>query len=235
MDLIQAYFQRDLSEAEEDALSRRLKSSPEDAMRLLALAERAYAESGLPEPRLKEKGAGGFLKFLGALALAALAGLGWLRLSSGSGQAPEAPRSLELPSQGSFRTIVPRPAHEQPKAHPKPLSQKPKAAVQAPASAQASWPKVFEPAVQILVDPSDASKMLVRVILGAAAPLKVRVLDSEGQELQVLQNGSMPQGRWDFNWEGPRNASALPAKESYIIEVRSGRFSVRRAVSLERK
>ena len=49
-DLIKKFFQEDLSESEEKALSEKLLSSVEDAVRFGQHAEASYHYFGLPEP-----------------------------------------------------------------------------------------------------------------------------------------------------------------------------------------
>lgn len=51
VELAEAFFERDLSPAEAEALELSLERSPEAAERLLALAERDYQATGLPTPR----------------------------------------------------------------------------------------------------------------------------------------------------------------------------------------
>src|SRR5579883_2058428 len=51
-DLVQEFFQRDLSESEHEALSRLLEQSPEAALNYQNLLEKNYLATGLPQPTL---------------------------------------------------------------------------------------------------------------------------------------------------------------------------------------
>jgi len=101
-DLIEKYFQTDLTAAERVALKEKLASSPEAAQRFGALAEEAYGHFGLPEPqwmgpeKLAKVAKAGFRTgfALGVLVTALLMGfLGW-RLFHGS------PAQATSPAEG---------------------------------------------------------------------------------------------------------------------------------------
>ena len=52
VDLIQAFFERELSESEADLLGKLLQESPDSALRFEGLLETHYLATGLPLPQL---------------------------------------------------------------------------------------------------------------------------------------------------------------------------------------
>ncbi len=51
-DLIQEFFERELSEAEANSLGNLLQESPDSALRFESLLEKHYLQTGLPSPQL---------------------------------------------------------------------------------------------------------------------------------------------------------------------------------------
>lgn len=75
-DLVEEYFERDLTLSEWEALERQLESSTEDSSRFAELARRFYLDLGLPDPA-GPSGGSGLLGNLGGLAMM-LAAIGFL-------------------------------------------------------------------------------------------------------------------------------------------------------------
>jgi hypothetical protein len=111
VDLVTTFFERELSEAEADALGNLLQQSPEEAMRYEGLLEQHYLATGLPVPQVPQSltlppsstglGASGWtgLAVLTALTAAGLLWKFW----------PQAPVETPLkPVPAPIRSVAPR-------------------------------------------------------------------------------------------------------------------------------
>ncbi len=231
MDLVKEFFKRDLSEAEEQNLARKLEAFPEEALRLLEGAEAKYRAYGLPEPR-SPRGAGawsGWLKFAAGLASGLLLAILLDAMGSWAAQEQAAPQA---PSERAPAAERERPGHParaarrppEPKAVPEAPKPRPTAAEAVPA---------LEPLLSVTVDVQTGSMLFASLEIMEASPLVVSVLDSQGRELSRLYEGRAPAGKWGFRWDGKLKDGSLARSGSYVIEARAGRFRVRRMVNLE--
>ena len=210
-DLIHDYFEKDMTEAEKDELGRLLQSSPEASREFAALAERRYAETGLPEPRwpgswgtalpVSLKVAGAAL-ILVSLALLVCKGPEWI-----GGRDAVAP-AVDL-------SALPENREEPRTARP--------AAPQAPTNVT---PESF-------VEGRRCTGLLAVVDKQTPAPARVRVVDAAGREVRVLYDGTLPKGTWVFRWDGRLDSGASPQSGAYVIEVLSAGKTLRQPVTLD--
>jgi hypothetical protein len=206
--LIEQYFQRDLTEAEAEALERELLSSPESAALFNERAEAAYLATGLPahqwpgKPISIPKAASGGLKLiLAALALGAGV-LAWVWYSNQPSEVP-VPKALPLPQ--TQPAPVTKPA-------PKPFA-----------------PKAKAPRPQDL----EADQLNVLVETPQSSLVTIRVLDAQGREVRALFAGVLEAGQKTFRWDGLlADGRAAPAGE-YNIQVQNGSRTLLKKVRIE--
>ena len=264
-DLIIKFFQQDLTETEEKALSDILGSSTEEANRFFQHAEAAYRFCGLPEPH---RAGGGFPRgFLpgGGMNM----GL-WLSLGLTAGLAtwaawhfmhPPAALSPNLNPQALVVASIPpkAPSSSIPESLPektRPISSLPQMS-QAPAheskieeepsgSSSPENPKVDKrPPLETIpaitpVEASTSSKSPhtnLEVLVHRRAPgqVKVQVLDSAGNPVLLLFQGTLQPGSWVFDWNGVLGNGEKALAGTYQIEVVSGRTSQRKKVVIRKK
>jgi hypothetical protein len=204
--LVEEYFRRDLSDAEEEQLAKWLETSPEDTQRLIALMEEHYGRLGLqvPEPDWNQRPLPGFfpkpgfrlfrLWLLAVLAL--LAALGWVSYGRWFAKPKAAP--------------VPAPV-EAPKPQP------PKAAAVPPAGA-----KTHEELSVVVDNPRPGL-------------VTVRVLDSQNREIRLLYAGILPEGQRTFTWDGAGADGQVVGPGTYYLVVESGAQKMRKLVHVNPK
>lgn len=184
-ELANAFFERDLTPAEADALEASLESSPEAAEALLAAAEASYRATGLPEPRWSARRPG-----LGRM------GRGWfvaaLLLGGGALFALKANRTSArvydvAEAEGDMPVV------EVVQADARALEAAPDAGAAAPAAA-ASAP-IEEAARQ-------GSRLGVVLRLKEAQSLKVQVFDAQGRAVRTLFDGRAEAGERRYEWDG---------------------------------
>jgi FlgD Ig-like domain len=201
-DLIQEFFQRDLSEAEQESLNGLLAESPDAASRYENLLEQNYRATGLPRPRLPRSLR--TLRFPGSGGLAGASP--WVKILV-----------LSLAAAGAaLWKFWPRPQAEV----RVPSAQTAPAAVAAQdASRRASLPWVRPQPVK----PSEEGQELSVVVESPQTALvTVRILDAAGREVRALYTGFVQPGRWSFQWDGMlSNGQPAPAG-NYRIDVQSG-------------
>ena len=203
-DLIQEFFTRDLSEAENEALSKLLAESPDAVSRYEGLLEKNYLSLGLPQPVLP-KGLQNPPYISGS---AAAGGSGWMAVGLAglalTGLAvwkfwPQAP-TMTAP-QASVRSEA-----------PKPMPQNVKHAVKPPAPVK---PVAVEPAQE-----GDALSVVVNTTQKSL--VTVRILGPAGQEVRALYTGFVEPGKWSFQWDGRLDSGEAANPGNYRIDVRSG-------------
>ena len=243
-DLIEKFFKKDLTEAEEKALEDQIASSDEAAEGLAKKADEAYQSFGLPEPRwtgpdsLRPKPGFGFLGwfFLVGFVAALGVGLGWFYLHTGPNSSVTSIASKQQPTTvGHSLTPVKKPASVQ----SQPLSIVAVLPVQTakdmPSQRGSSLPTQAQRPVSMALpasqftpidvdrNPNQAfSKLSVQLHLSASRTLVVRVLDGQGKELVLLFSGQLPAGTWAFEWNGLLKDGSLAPAGKYTIEVRAG-------------
>ncbi len=248
-DLIVKFFREDLTEAEEAALSERLLSSTEDALRFGQHAEAAYHYYGLPEPGEPGKGpAGGtgpwkkrlLVAFLGIAGLAAWAWRHWSTV--------ELHGKVLEPSRTEPRASVSTLPAEDPDARADGLLKIPRTPPAPPAPAAERGERVVPtlpttppggiPAapVNLQTRPHDPhSNLEVVVKRHAPGPVTVCVLRPDGAPAVLLYEGLLAAGIWAFDWNGRLADGSLPAPGTYQIQVESGGVTLRKSVVLREK
>ena len=214
-ELLNDYFQRDLSVDEESHVAELLKDSPEEALRFAGLAEAEYKASGYPDPAPRTRGGG--LWLLRGLGLCAAAGAGvWLWCLLQSPAQTEARRVADSPSQD---TAAPSPALQAP-----PAAREPEAA-----------PEV-EAAPDLSVTVLDSGRFKMTVDLAAARRVELSLCDVAGRPLRAFYSGSLDGGRWSFVWDGRlADGSAAQPGVPYQVTLKARGVVLRRWLQLERK
>ena len=206
-DLIQTFFERDLSPEESDQLALVLENSGEESLRFASLGETAYQATGLPDhhwpgtnPFAPGPGAAGKGATLLKILLAA-GGLGaaWWALHK---PAPPVPSALS------------------------PV--KPLAAVQpslAPARPKPAGPLPAVPGLE-------GRNLQVEVDVAHPGLVTVRVLGPQGDEVRHLYTGFLQKGGWRFTWDGLLADGKAAPEGHYLIEVKSGQGNFTKPVDL---
>jgi hypothetical protein len=216
--LVDEFFQRDLTEAEAQSLEELLGKSPEDALRLGEKMKQEYLTMGLPLPALPKHLAyplpGTGLPLLKAAFLAAaLVGAGTL-----------AWRFWPSPA---LQTTLPLASVEKP-AVPPALSQeiihRPEAKLP---------PPPLEIPERLTGSSAEGNRLSVVVELDNPAPVEVRIFDPKDQPVRTLYAGNLEAGKWAIHWDGLlSNGSRAPGGD-YRIQVNSGSNEMSKKVSIE--
>lgn len=200
-DLVQEFFQRDLSEAEHEALSRLLDQSPDAALNYQSLLEQNYLATGLPQPTLPKglqslphigggslSGSGTFLKlFLVGLAATGMAV--WKFWPQSKAIVPGAVQKL------SSKPVLPSVIHRVKPSMPLPVTAGPA---------------------------QEGQELSVVVNTPQKSLVTVRILDSKGQEIRALYTGFVGTGHWAFQWDGLLQNGEAAGAGDYKIDVQSG-------------
>lgn len=207
-DLIQAFFERDLSEDEHEALASLLAESPEAALRYEGLLEASYLLTGLPQPSLPRglrtlghPGSGGWMggSALTKIFIIALAGAAiWKFWPFHALKAPE-PTALTVPvglSASSAKIVGPK------------IASKPFSASQIPSSATGAT--------------RDGKELSVVVDSPQSALVTVRILDGSNREIRTLYTGFVQAGERSFRWDGLLSDGQPAPAGDYRIDVQSG-------------
>ena len=195
--LIQAFFERDLTPAESDQLARLLETSGQDALRFAGLGADVYKATGLPAHHWPGQnawpfhpgGAAGHSLFTWALAALGLSGLAaWWYWPK---PAP-VPQTIILP-----QTSAPKPASPSARSTPRPVKPLP------------------------AVPGLEGRELNVEVDVPKQTLVTVRVLDNQAAEVRHLYTGFLKAGHWRFAWDGllSNGKPALPGR--YVIQVQS--------------
>jgi len=248
-DLVEKFYATDLTGEEEEALDRLLDSSPEAAERFARLAAEAYGRSGQPDP-----GAGGddlasgptamrILLFFGGLFLVAAFGI-WHVLRTGPAPAEGIPSNTSVvsPTQhlGDSNSIpegnvsVPAENGKTPATNLRtpvlPGSSNPKSV----AAHSDATPSKTHLSTDDATDPGHRN-LKVTLELTEAAPVTIRVLDPQGQEVKSLYRGQLQTGKASFTWNGRLANGRKAPPGTYRIETRSGTTVQTREVLLQKK
>ncbi len=217
VDLIQAFFERELSESEADLLGKLLQESPDSALRFEGLLETHYLATGLPLPELP----GSLQKW--APAAGKLGALGWAGLAA----AVAAGVGLLVWKFWPVSEIV-QPAAPQPLAPMAPVSRvlEPKVILKSPSApvhSEATAPSAEGEELSVVVDTREKSLVTVRV------------LDAAGQEVRHLFTGFVEPGQRAFQWDGNLSAGEPAPAGNYRIDVQTGDSHQTKAIRLNLK
>lgn len=204
-DLVKEFFERDLTEAEHEAMARLLEQSPEAALDYERRLEQYYLATGLPQPTLPQSlrylpktGGGGWIS-----------GSGWIKLMA-----------LGLAMGGALWKFWPATKVEIPvTVHPQAARQVPVEPALRSVRPEAGRPLPFHPAAGGLQEGKELSVVL-------DAPRKslvtVRILDDRDKEVRDLYTGFVQPGRWAFRWDGLLENGEPADAGRYRIDVQSG-------------
>jgi hypothetical protein len=209
-DLIQTFFERDLTTEESVELGGLLENSDQEAARFAHLGEEAYRMTGLPAHHwpggihwgggLAGKGSS-FLAFsLTALSLGGLAT--WWFWPRSSAKTP-----------GSISVQIP-PAQSPPVKSPAP-----------PAIPRAVMPMAPVPGLE-------GKELNVVVDAPHESLVTVRVLDAEGMEARFLYTGFLEPGHWSFTWDGLLSNGKAAPQGKYTIQVVSDQGTMAKKIDL---
>lgn len=258
-DLIIKFFREDLSESEESALSDRLSSSIEDALRFGQHAEASYRHYGLPEPKWRGGPPPGFYpksgpKFglwLPVVLLAGLSTWGAWKYRQGNEGKPSssvpvasAP-ALTLSTGMKYKHNV---SHPEKEVVPAPLT---------PEAAQPAGETSLKSGSKITIN--NSSPLPTRAVLPAFTPMNaaiqahhphpnlevlvkqakpgavtVRVLEPNGSQAVMLYQGMLKPGSWIFDWNGRLADGEAPPVGTYQIQIVSGPVTLSKNVVIRK-
>jgi len=209
--LMEKYFFGELTDSEEEKLESLLTESEDAAWEFGQAAEEIYNRYGLPEPGSPEGGPDGPAKrtqhwtwILSIFALLLIVG---------------ALRMIFRPTR-----LSPHPVWTPTKAL-KPIHARKVSAKKISPRHAAALPKAR---MTLAVPPegraSKVSGTNLRVVVHrqTTGPVTVRVVNSQGLEVRRLYGGSLPAGRWAFEWDGRGGDGRLVAPGKYRIVVETG-------------
>ena len=244
-DLVDKFYEGDLTPAEEESLDLLLESSPEAADRFAKRAAEAYARYGLPDMGPESNPGQGFgwrlrLEML-ALVLTLTAGYGWWHhrqsVSSNVSAESQAPAvesrstkpALAKPSGG-------REAGENPSEKLLPQSQKAGLSKAGENQALEGNPvPAVGPASKAPGAGGKASRLRIMVEIGQEGPVTVEILDAQGARVKSLFNGALPSGSYSFSWDGKLEDGRKALPGQYRIETHSGSTVQTQEFSIEKK
>ncbi|HXC63177.1 MAG TPA: FlgD immunoglobulin-like domain containing protein [bacterium] len=200
MELVQAFFERDLSADEAGRLEALLQSDPAAAEAMLAQAQAQYRACGLPEPSWESRPRRGLprgLFWCGGLLMAA--GLAAAFLSDE--RTPCVPVAVWASGSPDREVALPAPAAG---PRPAPAAVPPRPA--APPAAKAS---------------RQGRSLEVRLNLDGSGPVQVTVLDAGGRVRRDLFVGTLSSGEHALPWNGLDDAGRPVAPGEYQVVVAS--------------
>lgn len=253
-DLIIKFFKEDLTEAEEQALSDRLASSVEEALRFGQHAEASYRFYGLPEPQWRgSQPPSGFFPFSGLklglwLGLTLLAGLSVWGLWKYRSQEQifftalfQEPRPTSAVDPASHLGAVPREptsSHISKPAESHLESTEGEAAASAISShevqAPAAPPSSLTPLNTEVQAHHPHTNLEVMVKQAKPGLVTVRVLGPDGSQAVMLYQGDLQPGSWAFDWNGRLADGEAPPGGTYQIQVISGAVTLGKSVSIKK-
>lgn len=250
--LVEEYFKRDLTEAEEEQLARELESSPEEAGEFARSMAKLYQDNGLPEPVWTERplpagrSARGFLKalipallillLLGSLAYRFLARNNPLPILTAPAPTPGQPVEQFVPKKQKAAVQTHSPAR------PKTVSASSVPTLPVATAVPALPPGLVPPPLTApppITPPAAPApgrqyqELSVVVEPTAAGLVTVRVYDSQNSEVRTLFAGIVPVGQRTFTWDGKTDSGAVAPAGTYFIEVKSGENVMRRQVQVQ--
>lgn len=216
-ELANAFFERDLTPAEADALEASLESSPEAAEALLAAAEASYRATGLPEPRWSARRPGLGRLSKGWMVAALLLGGGALFALKASRTSARVYDVAE--AEGDMPVV------EAVQADIRALDAAPDAAAPAPV-ADAAESAPAEDASR------KGSRLGVVLRLKEAQSLKVQVYDAQGRAVRTLFDGRAEAGERRYEWDGLNGQGSRLAGGDYEVRVSGPGIALTRPLKL---
>jgi hypothetical protein len=257
-DLIEKYFREDLTEAEEQDLSRTLWESEDSAEQFAARAEEAYYRYGFPPPHwvhppnvLPGMGFGipwGMIGGVLALTGALLWGLfhfypqllkpifphasipSVLTVEkTGSPSVPQASIPGSIPTSFTGR-LSPKPQDHLKES----LGQKnEKGSSTGSSGAGPDLETVALTPTRLEDNASRTYSSLTAIVhLSQSSAIQVRVVDMRGLEITPLYSGILGEGHWAFEWNGHLSNRQPASRGFYQIEVKSGTYVQRKSIEI---
>ena len=217
-DLIEKFFQEELTQAEEQALSDSLSSSTGEALRFGEKAQQTYLAFGLPDPQWPGGGPPSPPWSSTSLLLKPLI---WAAVLLTSGLAVV----LFWPHR-SAAPLVPQASI--PKMIPAPVSLKPQVAIHRqssvpiPAAKPAPMVLLSTPVELTVHSHTVFSNLSVVVRRPSPGKVTVRVLNPDGTQALLLYDGPLQAGKWVFDWDGKLAKGQMAPPGVYRIQVESG-------------
>ena len=226
-DLLKAFFERDLSEAEERQLDSLLESSSQDAFQFLEIAKALYLQTGLPNPENPPTGGGGsppwsagpkilWSLFTGAL----ITGSVWWA-SERYGLSPE--HSLPVPNVTVIAPVL--------KTDPFPPPQKVHSAVRKDVPLMP--PATVQPQPYVAGKKYEGLSVIIKQ--AATGLMTVRILDAQGREVRLLYANILDPGEWNFSWDGRQQDGRWAEAGDYQVETQSGKTVLRKEIKIVRE
>jgi histidinol-phosphate aminotransferase len=72
----------------------------------------------------------------------------------------------------------------------------------------------------------------IRIDLPDSEPANLTIYDAEGRKVRSLLNGSISQGRHEFQWDGRDHSGSSMASGSYLVSFRQGDYASSRKITL---
>jgi hypothetical protein len=243
IDLVEEYFKRDLSAAEEAQLAKLLAASPEAALKMAEGMAGLYRQGGQEEPSWPEKplpagrwkGSWPWIK----LSLFALLNLGLVALGV---YALGTFLKTRIPVPAAAVTVEYAPLPEAGPVHRITKGVRPqKAASVAPLIAASAPPAPAPPAALPALQTAPALPVIGRqfeqlsvVVDNPQAGLAtVKVFDSGHNLVRRLFTGILPEGKQTLTWDGKTDQGGTAAPGTYGLEVQSGDKVIRGEVHVK--
>jgi hypothetical protein len=229
-DLIELYFERDLTPAEEAELADLIQKSPSEAERFAQRAASSYAGNGLPKPALRSGWRWPRFAFNAGilLGLLGLAWWGWriLQAEQKASAEPEVRQTVLTPS--GFRELE-MPSTVVVPAVPREEPVKPAPRRKDRGAAQTTW--------DVRADSAKASvdvEVAVNVERQGCC-VSVRIFDLDGRPVKDLFKGDALQGPKHLVWHGDDETGTQVQPGMYEIVMQTGARKQTKYVNLERK
>ncbi len=224
-DLIVKFFQEEMTQAEEQALSDRLLSSTEEALRFGEQAEKAYLGFGLPEPHWPGGGPPSAPWTHGPIALKPLIWAGALLTAGLTGLILWRHHPVNQPVP--MASIAPAPVLSVPvQAVTHPLVKKKPAPAISLIAARPVFPIPLTPVstpIELTANPSSTfSNLSVMVRRSSPGKVRVTVLKPDATTAVLLYEGPLKSGKWIFDWDGKLADGQMAPPGFYRIQVESG-------------
>jgi len=230
LNLVEQYFQRELTEDEKLALDELMERSPEAARLFVEKSKAVYQPQALPELKLPPQPLplGGLFRLskwwwvLAGYGLLAAAFWFWSRnhdfywpwesrepVALSGPAAPPVPNTPKTSSLTAALLANAAGADTDPAAISTPEDEGNDAAGPIPVTA---------------LSPSSLEHPGPRVLVNRSVPgrVTVTVLDATGKEIQFLYSGVVQTGQWVFEWNGRRADGSRAPIGNYTLQVRSG-------------
>ena len=208
--LVNEFFNRNLTEAEGQNLEELLGKSPEEALRFGEKMKQEYLSMGLPVPTIPKN----FGLPHPALSLTKLALLA-ATFSGGLLAWSLWPKTTLETSQ----TAVPLEKVVIPATLSRPKVSLPPPPIDIPQRLTASM--------------AEGNRLSVVVELDKPAPVEVCILDPKEQTVRTLYQGSLAPGKWSIRWDGLLSDGSQAPTGDYRIRVKSGITEMSKNVSIE--